>query len=237
MARVKTTSRRRPSDDGRSVCGPSDGGRGSKGKRNMGSSKLLWVIGVAIIFLQLISGTSGWGQHGHYAICKIAEGTRADIKPESKAAGPKKKSGEAAAVPTSKDVGNEAAGNTGDESVGKDIPNHEGNTGDESVGKDVPNREGDTGDESVSDYMADFVIRRPTRTKKNTLVGRDKGPLRTCNSQSISEAEEEYNPHKRRRVFLKVLFRSQLGKRRLIVKVIQEMSLLGKMFLRSLRRI
>lgn len=40
----------------------------------MGSSKLLWVIGVAIIFLQLISGTSGWGQHGHYAICKIAEG-------------------------------------------------------------------------------------------------------------------------------------------------------------------
>ncbi|XP_048495683.1 uncharacterized protein LOC125495066 isoform X2 [Beta vulgaris subsp. vulgaris] len=103
MARVKTTSRRRPSDGGRSVCGPSDGGRGSKG--------------------------------------------------------------------------------------------------DESVGKDVPNREGNTGDESVSDYMADFVIRRPTRSKKNTLAGRDKGPLKTCNSQSISEAEEEYNPHKRRRVF------------------------------------
>ncbi|XP_048493033.1 uncharacterized protein LOC125493607 isoform X4 [Beta vulgaris subsp. vulgaris] len=78
MARVKTTSHRRPSDGGRSdggrsVCGPSDGGRGSKG--------------------------------------------------------------------------------------------------DESVGKDVPNRE-----------------------------GRDKGPLRTCNSQSIGEAEEEYNPHKRCRV-------------------------------------
>ncbi|KMS99172.1 hypothetical protein BVRB_2g047300 isoform B [Beta vulgaris subsp. vulgaris] len=75
-----------------------------------------------------------------------------------------------------------------------------GSKGDESVGKDVPNREGNTGDESVSDYMADFVTRRPTRSKKNTLAGRDKGPLRTCNSQSISEAEEEYNPHKRRRV-------------------------------------
>ncbi|KMS98286.1 hypothetical protein BVRB_4g094350 [Beta vulgaris subsp. vulgaris] len=119
MAGVKTTSRRRSSDGGRSVCGPSDGGRGSKG-----------------------------------------------------------------------------------------------NTGDESVGKDVPNREGNTGDESVGDYIADFVIRRPSRSKKNTLAGRDKGPLRTCNS----------------------FLRSQLGKRRLIVKVIQKMSLLGKMFLRSLRR-
>ncbi|XP_048491047.1 uncharacterized protein LOC104900092 isoform X1 [Beta vulgaris subsp. vulgaris] len=145
MARVKTTSRRRPSDGGRSVCGPSDGGRGSK-----------------------------------------------------------------------------------DESLGKDIPNHEGNTGDESVGKDVPNREGNRGDESVGDYIAGFVIRRPSRSKKNTLAGRDKGPLRTCNSTPSKptgkkktnregntedefvekdvptileeEAEEEYNPHKRCRV-------------------------------------
>ncbi|KMT12009.1 hypothetical protein BVRB_5g099700 isoform A [Beta vulgaris subsp. vulgaris] len=39
-----------------------------------------------------------------------SKGTLADIKPESKAAGPEKKSGEAASVPTSKDVGNEAAG-------------------------------------------------------------------------------------------------------------------------------
>ena len=31
MARVQTTARRRPSDGGRSDCGPSDGGRGSKG--------------------------------------------------------------------------------------------------------------------------------------------------------------------------------------------------------------
>ncbi|XP_057247924.1 uncharacterized protein LOC125493607 isoform X2 [Beta vulgaris subsp. vulgaris] len=75
-----------------------------------------------------------------------------------------------------------------------------GSKGDESVGKDVPNREGNTGDESVGDYIADFVIRRSPRSKKNTLAGRDKGPLRTCNSQSIGEAEEEYNPHKRCRV-------------------------------------
>ncbi|XP_010696024.1 uncharacterized protein LOC104908598 [Beta vulgaris subsp. vulgaris] len=113
MARVKTTARRRPSDGGRSDCGPSDGGRGSKG-------------------------------------------------------------------------------NTGDESIGKDVPNCEGNTGDKSVGKDVPT--------ILEKDITDFVIRRPTRSNKNTLAGRDKGPLRTCNNQSIGEAEEEYNPHKRHRV-------------------------------------
>lgn len=40
----------------------------------MGSSRVLWAIGVAVVFLQLITGSIAWGHHGHYAICKIAEG-------------------------------------------------------------------------------------------------------------------------------------------------------------------
>ncbi|KNA06084.1 hypothetical protein SOVF_184390 [Spinacia oleracea] len=40
----------------------------------MGFSELLRVCGVAIVFFQLITAGFGWGQHGHYAICKIAEG-------------------------------------------------------------------------------------------------------------------------------------------------------------------
>lgn len=40
----------------------------------MGLSKLSWFVGVAVVFLQLITGSYGWGQHGHYAICKITEG-------------------------------------------------------------------------------------------------------------------------------------------------------------------
>ncbi|KAL9234103.1 hypothetical protein vseg_009010 [Gypsophila vaccaria] len=33
----------------------------------------LWVFGVALVFLQMISGVFCWGQHGHYVTCKIAE--------------------------------------------------------------------------------------------------------------------------------------------------------------------
>ncbi|GAB4831282.1 Endonuclease 4 [Ancistrocladus abbreviatus] len=39
----------------------------------MGSSKLFWV-GRAVVFLQMIPAILSWGQHGHYATCKIAEG-------------------------------------------------------------------------------------------------------------------------------------------------------------------
>lgn len=40
----------------------------------MGSFKLLWCIGIAVVVVQLIPGIHGWGQHGHYVTCKIAEG-------------------------------------------------------------------------------------------------------------------------------------------------------------------
>ncbi|XP_074272145.1 endonuclease 4-like [Silene latifolia] len=39
----------------------------------MGFLKNLWVFGVVIVFLQLVTGIVGWGQHGHYVTCKIAE--------------------------------------------------------------------------------------------------------------------------------------------------------------------
>ncbi|XP_021726364.1 endonuclease 4-like [Chenopodium quinoa] len=40
----------------------------------MGLSKFSWVSGMATVFLQLVTGSFGWGQHGHYVTCKIAEG-------------------------------------------------------------------------------------------------------------------------------------------------------------------
>ncbi|GMH05404.1 hypothetical protein Nepgr_007244 [Nepenthes gracilis] len=50
----------------------------------MGSWKVFWVSG-AIVFLQMIPAILSWGQHGHYATCKIAErlltdGVRAAVK-------------------------------------------------------------------------------------------------------------------------------------------------------------
>lgn len=40
----------------------------------MGSLKLLFVTGAALVFLQLITGVFAWGKDGHYITCKIAEG-------------------------------------------------------------------------------------------------------------------------------------------------------------------
>jgi len=40
----------------------------------MDLSKLSWVLGVAVVVVvQLSTGIVGWGQHGHYVTCKIAE--------------------------------------------------------------------------------------------------------------------------------------------------------------------
>uniref|UniRef100_A0A7C9EXR6 Aspergillus nuclease S1 n=1 Tax=Opuntia streptacantha TaxID=393608 RepID=A0A7C9EXR6_OPUST len=66
----------------------------------MDLSKLSWFLGVAVVVVvQLSSGIVGWGQHGHYVTCKIAEGYLSkDAWTVVKALLPESAEGELAAV-------------------------------------------------------------------------------------------------------------------------------------------